>query len=120
MKRNPDLIREILIELEEHEDPAPPDLVLERDGGEDETKARHVLLAEEAGLVTWEADGHNRGDYGFIRIRLTGPGHDFLESIRSDSVWAAVKSRASDAGNLGIQFMIGIASGLAVEGLKGG
>lgn len=119
MQRNPDLIRELLLELEEIDDPAPPNLCLDRDGGEDETKAAHAILAHEAGLVAWSGENHSYGSYQFVRIRLTGPGHDFLETIRSDSAWATVKNRASATGNLGIQVLVGIASGLAVESIKG-
>lgn len=78
-----------------------------------------MILAEEAGLVTWSSEDHTRGSYQFTRIRLTGLGHDFLDTIRSETAWKTLKCRAADAGKFGIQVLIGNAHGLAVESTKG-
>ena len=92
MKRDWDTIREILIKLEDA--PTPSDTIqlssfpMER---ADEI-SYHMELLIEAGLV----DGHmsktlGRGPQHFFASRLTWNGHEFLDSIRSDTVWQKTK-----------------------------
>lgn len=116
MKRDPDLIRAILLDLEQHASPAPRMLEFQRDSGAEETRARHVFLAEDAGLLTHASDSpeHNSG-YLFPSIRLTNAGYDFLDVIRTESGWRRLKKRAAAAGGLGLQFLMAVAAAVVAE-----
>lgn len=119
MKRNPDLIREILMELEQEDSVAPPMLTFDRDGGEQETRARHVLLAEEAGLLTHAAQSPvSNLRYLFPSVRLTNAGYDFLDVIRTESGWSKLKARAAAAGGVGLQFLVGVATAVVADQIK--
>lgn len=92
MKRDFDLIRKILLAIEEHtEDTAIQNLTIE--GYNREQIAYHVQLIFEAGLV--------KGDIlfglgsvkprGYSITQMTWAGHDFLDACRDESRWAKAK-----------------------------
>lgn len=91
MKRNWDLIRKILIKLEEKADSIS---WLESDGikGYDSTTvAYHYKLLKNAGLI----DAHDISsieEENFAAVSLTWQGHEFLDKIRNEGVWNKVKA----------------------------
>jgi FPC/CPF motif-containing protein YcgG len=93
MKRDWDIIREILIKFEEH-DPKNGGVQLSGFPGDKAYEySYHVELLLEAGLV----HGHmsktiGRHAQNFIVDRLTWAGHEFLDAIRSDTVWNKTKN----------------------------
>jgi hypothetical protein len=91
MKRDMDLIREILLQLEEHSylDSIP--------NYKPEEIAYHVSLLEDAGLVTQEIY-HNLflNDSMLEGIRITWAGHEFLDASRNTSLWEKAKKVALD------------------------
>ncbi len=99
MKRDWDTIREILGKVESCT--LPTDQV--RLGNFDGTRAAevsyHMALLIEAGLVNGQmvrTIGPEAKD--FIASRLTWQGHEFLDSIRSESVWQKTKKTISEHG----------------------
>ncbi|MCJ2165600.1 MULTISPECIES: DUF2513 domain-containing protein [unclassified Pseudodesulfovibrio] len=87
MKRNMDLVRSLLFELEEHPDGYSPDNI-EVDGYSEEEVGYHFLLMVEAGLI----EGEEISDLGSsspsaMPIRLTWYGHDFLDASRDSKRW---------------------------------
>ena len=94
MKRDLDLIRLILLEVEKNPDPqAWIDPELER--YEPEQISYHIMLLDQAGLV----EGWNRSAIGIFRwsVRnLTWRGHEVLEASRDQDVWQKTKNRLSD------------------------
>ena len=96
MKRNLDLIREILLHIETGE---------EYDG----TREFYYSTPEELGLAGYTPeqfayhctllieDGYIDGAATFVNVitvrRLTSEGHDFLDDIRDPSAWRKVKAR---------------------------
>lgn len=85
MRRNWDLIREVLIE---HESLEPGGLLSYSAWvpGEEE-KAAHARLLADAGFLTNPSGGFRT---------LTWSGHELLDSIRNDTVWNKVKDRLAD------------------------
>jgi predicted transcriptional regulator len=97
MKRDSDLIREILLEIEEH---PGPDGQLIRLKIADHAAAEisyHIGLLKEAGLInavvfsgddqrTWYATG------------MTMQGHEYLDAIRDDTRWNQLKKALIKAG----------------------
>jgi hypothetical protein len=62
------------------------------DGYDMKTIAYHCEVLKDAGLIT-EYEGHYAGDglYFFGVGRLTWEGHEFLDKIKSDTVWKKTK-----------------------------
>ena len=92
MKRNWDTIRELLTKLEECD--LPQDMLQLSSFPEDRAAeiSYHLELLIEAGLVDGEmVKTLGGGPYDFFANRLTWNGHEFLDAIRSDTVWQKTK-----------------------------
>lgn len=98
MKRNMELIRQILLKVEEIPTPSNFDLI-EIPGHEQEEISYHVKLLGDAGLLD-VYDLRTLGPNGFkyAPMALTNAGHDLLDSIRSDTVWRKARSRLHKVG----------------------
>ena len=99
MKRNWETIRELLTKVEECTLPTdmirlgnfPPERAVEI--------SYHMALLIEAGLVNGQVSqtiGPEIKD--FFAQRLTWEGHEFLDAIRSDTVWQKTKKAFVDQG----------------------
>jgi|ERR1700677_3167259 hypothetical protein len=102
MKRDMDLIRTILLEVEES--PSPEGCRIEVPGRSRDELYYNAQLAHEAGLI--EAR-FLRGSTDFHVLRLTYAGHEFLDAARNDTLW--VKAKEMVIKNTGT---------LTIEGLK--
>jgi len=97
MKRDLDLIRELLLQLEAAPACSWPELdelsaTLERDT---ETVREHLLMLLDSGMLAGTlAEADNYGDYP-IAQRLTWQGHEFL-ALSRQTVWDKVKKRMAD------------------------
>jgi len=89
MKRDINLVREILIELEKRTfDQEFSDLVIE--GHNSEEIMYHVKLLYEAKLIHAE-DMSGTSDRYFLPGSLTWDGHEFLELARNETRWNKAK-----------------------------
>ena len=92
MKRNWDTIREILTALEEL---PSTDAILRLSDFENDRAfeiSYHTDLLIEAGLVEGQMSlTLGGGPTQFMARRLTWPGHEFLDTIRSETVWNKTK-----------------------------
>jgi hypothetical protein len=98
MQRDMELVRSILLIVEQHEHGnAPGDLEVE--GYTADKIGYHCHLIGQAGLAD-VADLTTRGSNGpKARIlRLTCVGHEFLDAARDSTVWEKAKSRLATAG----------------------
>lgn len=93
MKRDMDLIRDILLRIEEGADDLHT--LAERIPGTDYDRiAGHFQVLLDAGYVTGtDASSHEGTD--FQMIRLTWAGHEFLDNARNDTIWHKVKEELS-------------------------
>jgi len=93
MTRDDDLVRQILIHIEEKDG-----LVLSEFDVDEDTVLYHVEILIEADYVSGEVTKsiNGRRVKAFVE-RLTWKGHEFLEDIRSDTVWNETKKRVSNA-----------------------
>jgi len=90
MKRDMDLARQILINIELCDD--DPNGWIEVNIP-DRTKLEisyHIMILAEAGLIEAE-DLCSFGDFDYRAKRLTWDGHEFLDAARSDSLWERAK-----------------------------
>ena len=105
MKRDDDYLRELLSDLEGDKDwrveltsvIAPKDT--------DEKKAYHVMLLCDAGYMT------NVIDHTYP---MTSSGHDYLDAIRDDTIWANIKVVTASVGGV----TLGLLKDLGVSYIK--
>ena len=102
MKRDMDLVREILIAVEEG------NLALDGLGYDQDRIYLHVELMKEHGLVEAaivpDSDGVEHRVLVCSVERLTWKGHDFLDKARSKSIWEQAKKKCLErTGGLAIE-----------------
>jgi hypothetical protein len=111
MKRDMDLVRKILLEIE-RQPFTHGKITLEIEGYSREEISYHVLLLSEANLI--EAEVSARASAEYKPIRLTWQGHEFLESVRDEARWNKLKDIMGRVGG----FVYEIARPVAIELLK--
>jgi hypothetical protein len=98
MKRDWDVIREVLIEVEEYDIEDPPGLRFEIGEGQGFTsRAQHALLLHSAGFLEGVPYKTSSSE-GLLNPQLTWQGHELLDTIRSKTVWEKVKAMAAEKG----------------------
>ena len=94
MKRDMELIRKLLIQIEEKYVDVwldPSEVAIE--SYDFETIAYHCSILHDAGFVyDYKGQYANNRLHFFAVSRLTWEGHEFLDKIRSDTVWNRTKS----------------------------
>ena len=97
MKRDMDLVRKILLELED----TPYELGgfdLELEGYSPDQISYHVMLLNEAGLIEAN-DLSTFGGKKWTPKRLTWAGHEFIEASRDESRWEKAKNIMKEKGS---------------------
>ena len=94
MERKLDLIRAILLETEQHQEPTKP-VALQAPGYAPAQIAYHVRLLHEAGYVD-AVDLSNMNELAWLVKSLTWKGHEFLDATRTSTVWQQVLARLKD------------------------
>ena len=93
MKRDMDLIRLLLIQVETSEEPRGMDQYPE------EERAYNAALLIEAGLVKGTVVPNAEGGiHAAVITRLTWEGHDFLDAARSETVWTKAREKVLKPG----------------------
>jgi hypothetical protein len=105
MRLEPELLRALLLHVEEHATRAHVELDdIAIDGWSGEAVAYHVKIAAAAGWLDAtieqipDADDVSVTYVDYSVHGLWMPGHDFLEYVRDDTHWGAVKRAAGKAG----------------------
>jgi len=115
MKRDVDLIRQILFDLERHGPECSLDAL--RNGSTHEIDERtryHLRLCIDAGLAK-EID---RSAAGAPCVRLTNAGHEFLDICRGDGRWQAAKWIVhQQTGGLSLAVLRAVLTKWAVQGI---
>ena len=116
MKRNLDLIRDLLLKLEGFPTemggvylfaPNDPQIVVE--GYSDHEIGYHLDLLREQGLI--ECPG-SQPMLGITFKRLTWQGHDYLDAVRDPEIWKCTKKGAEAAGGFTFDIVKELAKGL--------
>lgn len=92
MKRDFDLVRMILKEVEGLA-PGRQMKNFTYDGFDDNVSEAHVVLLIEAGLLDGTIFAPLSGERKGIITGLTWAGHDFLDSIQDDTLWAKAQDK---------------------------
>jgi hypothetical protein len=118
MKRDVDLMRGLLFEIERQGSDCTTDTL--RNGAPQETDERtryHIRLLVDAGLVK-EID---RTSAGYPCVRLTNAGHEFLDLCRSGSRWREAKWVVQEqTGGFSLSVLRAVLTKWAVEGISRG
>jgi hypothetical protein len=96
MKRDMDLIRELLLRIESTNN-LPKDLDLSFPAHHDSTVAYHLRLLVEARLITYIDTSTMQGE-SYLVTGLTWDGHDFLEASRDETRWRNAKEMIAKKG----------------------
>lgn len=97
MKRDMELIRTILFQIEKKGENPKGLVELDISSHSAEVVSHHVLLLQEAGLVD-ALDLSTRAGFRMKPKRLTWAGHEFLDAARNDTVWNKAKEMVRDQG----------------------
>jgi hypothetical protein len=106
MKRDMDLVREILLQIEAAiEPPRMSDLELTKiDEQHVQRVAYHMqMLVDEIGFVRG-IDASSMDGPDWINLELTWSGNEFLDAIRDPEVWRRTKEGAKKVGGVSIEF----------------
>ena len=96
MKRDPDLIRQLLLAVEQQEEPFETKDITLPDYDSDQVMY-HAEILSEAGFLVGE-DVSTMGIPNVLIRRMTFEGHEFLDAIRSPSVWRKTRDLVTRAG----------------------
>jgi len=118
MKRNIDLVRKLLLYLEEKsDDKMVKDLELE--GFSKYEVQYHFVLMDQAGLIRCERSVSSSTSDRVIQVypfSLTWQGHEFLEASRNDTFWNKAKELVkSKSGALSIEVVKALLISMAKE-----
>jgi len=117
MKRNWDLVRAILLELEGL-DTGGTRQHFHVAGYDDLQVGYHVLIMKEAGLVEAEEITTDLNNPMATPFRLTWLGHEFIEASKEPSTWEKCKNLAEKAGLFTLDVAKGILVALAKDALS--
>lgn len=96
MRRDLDLVRKLLLELEAKPQPEAVDS-LPIEGYDDLTIRYHLLLLAQAKLIDYEPTLTKTGR--IIQVLAFNPswqGHEFLDAVRDETIWKTLKLQASE------------------------
>lgn len=111
MRRDDELLRELLVRIEDHDDWIYGHDLDHGSSQEDEAEYYHLQLLADAGLL--EETGKHGGNF-----RMKSQGYDFLEAIRSEAGWGKVKSLAGKAATSGVEVLVQVAKEMVQQQIK--
>jgi hypothetical protein len=115
MKRDPDLIRDLMLTLEGAD--GAESLAVPIIPGYSQTQVdHHFRLLVEAGLAS--AAYTSPDTRRWFAIRLTWAGHDYLDTIRDPAIWRHTKNAMHKAGSWSLETMGAIAKAAIMSKLE--
>lgn len=123
MKRDMDLVRSILLELEKHPHVSTR-MDLNIEGYSPDEVSYHVKILDQAGLINAVADANPPFDPTWVPISLTWEGHEFLDAAKDDTRWNRAKGIMKEKGG-GMVFevlksvLVEMAKAAAFAGIRG-
>jgi hypothetical protein len=96
MKRDMNLVREIMLQLRDFEHSYAPDIKVV--GYSEEQIGFHSLLMYEAGLIDAVLDGSLALEHSADPRRLTWAGYEFIDNAQDPKVWGQAKEAVDKLG----------------------
>jgi len=123
VKRDPEIIRKLLLFFEEKPDVSLVEAKsIKVDGYDPGTIQYHIDLMYEAGFLSSETTSSSTSDRLIYALpfRLTWKGHEFLDAARSDTIWKKAKEvLGNKALTVSFEVLYKLLSRLATEDLPG-
>jgi hypothetical protein len=117
MKRDKDLLRDLLLEIEGKDDGSGRQIRIESVGRPQSETTEHLFQLWESGLIEAIDASHLSGRAIIVR-RMTSAGHDFLDKVRDPEIWAKTKEGANKVGGFSIELLGDLAKGLIKQKIK--
>ena len=118
MKRNMDLIRELLLHFEARNSQSR-DKGVTLEGYDTITIQYHLLLLAQSGLIDFEADRSKTNPDRLINVYpfgLSWAGHEFLDMARNDTIWNKAKEKiAATAISVSVELLKAVLTNVAKE-----
>lgn len=111
MRRNMDLVRNILLKVDQSDAPIDMSDLVTPDFDQKAIEYHVSMMVKEAGLLRGHDVSCMEGE-DWIELSLTWYGHEFLDSIRDDEIWRQAKAGMSRAGGFSIDLISDLAKGL--------
>ena len=121
MKRNLDLVRTLLLKIEEHNCSEPiVSRSIEVEGHNEVEIGLHLNAMADAGFLVIEGYRTETGRLieTAIIFDLTWKGHEYLDTIRDPAIWKKTKELSQKSGNAAFEFSIEIAKAVAKQALS--
>ncbi|QOZ66816.1 MULTISPECIES: DUF2513 domain-containing protein [Bradyrhizobium] len=119
MKLEVDLVRQLLLHIEEHATRPISDLdSIKIDGWTEDQIGYHVVQLKDAGFIEASIssvpDNENPDLVHVIYSvrRLTYKGHEFVETVRDDTIWRKVKKKGKAIGAMTLPALVNIGAGI--------
>ncbi|WP_215114104.1 DUF2513 domain-containing protein [Exiguobacterium sp. s70] len=125
MRLNHDCVRDALLTLEEINTPFAPTRNFEIQEAprmtpySEEEILYTIQTLNSANFIDAKVLRFSGSGYDLIIDSITWDGHQFLDTIRDESVWSETKKRTSRFTSVGLQLISQVASGILVELIKG-
>jgi hypothetical protein len=98
MKRDWDVIRAVLLEIEESDESNISNLRYDSDAG-DTVKAFHAFMLQDAGMISGKSNAHQKTlTRVLLTPKLTWEGRELLDTLRSKPLWEKMKAKAASTG----------------------
>lgn len=117
MKRDMNLIRDLLLEIEANDDGSGRDVKIATDGHSQQELTEHLFMLYEAGFIEGIDASHMQGRVLLVQ-RLTWHGHEFLEVIRDQSIWEKTQDGMKQAGGFSIDLAKALAKGFIKKNVE--
>ena len=113
MKRDMDLIRDILLEIEKS------DTTSVNSSNFDEIKKSHIMLLHDKNYVKANYSTFADGQKIIFKLEMTMEGYDLLDTIRYDNIYQATKAKLAEKGlkDVSIEIFESMAKGFAKKHL---
>jgi hypothetical protein len=120
MKRDMELVRKILLAVEESDDAHRRGMRPKIDGYEDDMIQVHVGLLWRKGLIN-ALDGSSRDGESYVITGLTWEGYDFIEAARNETTWRkAMQVVKEKGGGVTLEIMKELLKKFLAEQVLGG
>ena len=117
MKRDMDLVRLLLLAIEEVHDGTGQQVKIPSFDRPEAEVTEHLFLLLDAGFIDGVDTSHMGGRELIVR-RMTFAGYDFLDSIRDEEIWKKTKVGAGAAGGFTVELLKDLAKGLIKQQIK--
>jgi hypothetical protein len=120
VKRDMELVREILLAVQERTSLKTAPLILE--GRDEVVVGRHLEMLFHAGLVDGTTSQPLSSPYAKVYVKdLTWAGHDFLSAMENKGVWSKIKQSfsATELAGMPLDVLKDVGVGLLKEYAKG-